>query len=454
MPLRGHKRPNCDRPVGRLSKFTFGKFRSLRIDERGSVLAAGIVILGIFAVLFASGVRHEGSAQALDIFTAHRREALDIARGGIDSLQAAYNGNYDSVVGFPAMPEPTTVSGNSSLAAVARRNTDGTVALVSTAVVSGVRETVTVTLEAATGGLFEHLFGERTLAGGGYIYLRNNAAGSVEEPVYYPPGKLQRSGNAKITFPASTGTAVIPGTDVVEQAILQRFQTDGAGYQNLPDNEISNVSYSGNFVTNKAVTMKNQVQLDGNLVVNGRSVTIAKNITSTITLNGDLIINNGSLLFDGNSVTTLFLNGNIVVLGGNVEVTNNAKLDIVGQGMIISVPKSWQTGIEFSNNTTVNIGDPRKGTTALSIISTGKASLENNGQVKGSLLLYASSVVFANNCVIKANTASVISPGDVEFSNNANVTLGRGAFEEWVSHPDLQGAGTGAYKVKSWVEGN
>ncbi len=46
------------------------RFRCLGMDQTGSVLAAGIVILGIFAVLFAAGVRHEGSAQELDIFIA------------------------------------------------------------------------------------------------------------------------------------------------------------------------------------------------------------------------------------------------------------------------------------------------------------------------------------------------------------------------------------------------
>ncbi len=59
---------------------------TLGSNQKGSVLVAGIIILGVFAVLLAAGVRQEGSAQALNIVISHRREAQDLARGGIDQL--------------------------------------------------------------------------------------------------------------------------------------------------------------------------------------------------------------------------------------------------------------------------------------------------------------------------------------------------------------------------------
>lgn len=98
------------------------RFRCLGMDQTGSVLAAGIVILGIFSVLFAAGVRHEGSAQELDIFTAHRRKALDVARGGIEALRVQYDNKYDTVTGTLSLGPDEPVDENCTLATSAGKD--------------------------------------------------------------------------------------------------------------------------------------------------------------------------------------------------------------------------------------------------------------------------------------------------------------------------------------------
>ncbi len=432
----------------------FRRFRRLGMDQTGSMLAAGIVILGVFAVLFTAGVRQEGSAQAMDILTAHRRKALDIARGGIDKLLMEFNKSFnvaDCKVGDLTPPDVL-----STLRTKAKKDAaTGEVTLTSIATVSGVPETVSVTLAPLTGGLFESLFGQRTLATNGTVYLRNNSKGTVEGPVYYPPGHIVRDKNSKVNIPLSTGTVEIPDVNTVKTAIQSQFNATATGYNKLPSNNISGkVVYVGNYVTSKSVTLSGSgfdFQLDGNLVVNG-SVSTSNNSKGKITVNGDLIINGGDLTFSNNSDCDLILNGNIVVLGGKVETSNNSKLDILGQGMVLTVPKSG-LGFDFVNNSVVNIGDPSKVTKGLSLITTGGATFYNNGTVRGSLLLYASSIIFENNCWIDANISSVISPGDITFSNNSDVTLRRGSVEDWEEHPDLEG-GTGGYQIVSWGEGN
>ena len=87
------------------------------------------------------------------------------------------------------------------------------------------------------------------------------------------------------------------------------------------------------------------------------------------------------------------------------------------------------------------------------MITTGKVDFDNNGAFLGSLLLYGESITFKNNCEITANTAYVVSPGNIVFSNNSDVTLRRGEFEDWEDHPDLEGEG-GEYRIVHWEEGN
>lgn len=469
------------------------RFRCLGMDQNGSVLAAGIVILGIFAVIFAAGVRHEGSAQELDIFTAHRRKALDIARGGIDRLLMEFSERYeitDCTTGDLPAPDH-----QSTLHSRATKSASGAVTLTSIATVAGVRETVSVTLEPSGGGLFESIFGERTLAAGGTVFAKNNSQGSVDSPVYY--GNLDRKSNAKITIPNSVGTVDIPTVDEVKTAILNRFTpphvtysktvnaiptstvtqntfvtknshtfkstteisvAEGAwlGLKTITIGDGANVRLNGAFEVdqiNSGTNVQFNVQLDGTLVVNG-NVSISNNSKGTIVLNGDLIINGGSLRFVNNTSVDLVLNGNIVVLGGNVVFGNNNTTNITGRGMIITVPPEGTSGIVASNNSTLNIGKPGIGTTQLSMITTGKADMKNNGTFYGSLLLYGKDITFLSNCDVTANTASVVSPGNIEFANNCDVTLRRGAFEDWEGHPDLEGEEFGDYQVVSWKEGN
>jgi hypothetical protein len=477
-----------------------GRFRSLGMDQRGSVLAAGVVILGIFAVLFTAGVRHEGSAQELDIFTAHRRKALDVARGGIDRLLMEFSKDYkasDCTTGD--LPSPDD---QSTLHAKVLKDPSGAVTLTSIATVAGVRETIAVTLEQSGGGLFEGLFGERTLAAGGTVTAENNCEGSVDSPVYY--GSLERKNNAKITLPDSVGLTDIPTVDTVKSAILDRYAPPGVdydqivtaipsgiitqntlvnlgkdpykfsgtseinvapgawlGFKSTKSNAIkfqngADVLFSGDFEVNGSITNANNAsftfRVDGTLIVNG-DVSISNNAVGTIILNGDLIINGGSLSLLNNTNIDLFLNGNIVVLGGNAVFGNNNTSSIVGRGMIIAVPPEGNSGIVASNNSTLNIGENDVGTTQLSMITTGKVDFDNNGAFLGSLLLYGKDITFKNNCEITANTASVVSPGNIVFSNNSDVTLRRGEFEDWEDHPDLEGEG-GEYRIVHWEEGN
>ncbi len=228
------------------------------------------------------------------------------------------------------------------------------------------------------------------------------------------------------------------------------------GLKSITIGDGANVRLNGDFEVDKINSGTNvafDFQLDGTLVVNG-SVSISNNSEGTIVLNGDLIINGGSLSFVNNTKIDLILNGNIVVLGGNVVFGNRNTTSIIGRGMIITVPPEGTSGIVASNNSTLNIGRPGVGTTQLSMITTGKADMENNGTFYGSLLLYGKDVTFLNNCDVTANTASVVSPGNIEFANNCDVTLRRGAFEDWEGHPDLEGEGFGEYHVVSWKEGN
>lgn len=187
------------------------------MDQTGSVLAAGIVILGIFSILFAAGVRHEGSAQELDIFTAHRRQALDVARGGIEALRVQYDKKYDTITGTLALGPDEPVDENSTLATAAGKDpTDPSrVVLMSRATVAGVMETIRVTLASTPGGgLFENFFGETTVATEGNITVSGSADVTVEEPVYYSGKTVNGSGTVQI--PRSiTDKPDIPDIDTV-----------------------------------------------------------------------------------------------------------------------------------------------------------------------------------------------------------------------------------------------
>lgn len=451
------------------------RFRYLGMDQTGSVVAAGIVILGIFTVMFAAGVRHEGSAQELDIFTAHRRKALDLARGGIDRLLMEFskeNDVNDCTTGD--LPAPDY---QSTLKAIASKDGSGVARLTSSATVGKARETVTVTLEPSGGGLFAGLFGKRTLASGGTVHAKNHSTGSVDSPVYYP-GEVDRETHAKIAIPESEGTVDVPAVDRVKSAVLARLSTTGIVY----GKKVSTIP-SGTITQNTLVTASQQLSgtreinvaagaclavsggvsfrdhgegtlvINGDLHINNGSLSVGSHAKVDLILNGDLIINNGSLTVGTHAQVDLVLNGNIVVLGGGVTFQNHSQTSIVGRGMIIAVPSGSGNGIEASNHSTLTIGESGAGTTNLSLITTGTVDLDNHGDVYGSLLLYGKDIYFSNHCVVEAGTASVVSPGSIEFGSHSAVTLRRGDFEDWEDQPDLEGE-AGEYRIVGWEEGN
>ena len=404
-------------------------FRSRGMDERGSVLAAGVVILGIFAVMFTAGVRHEGSAQELDILTAHRREALDVSRGGMDALLKKFydNPGIDGPVASGDYPAELDVDNNGN-----------TVVLTSKATVAGVSETVTVELRREEQNAFENFLGGITIAAKKDITGTVALLSHIEEPVYYGDrNQLKWLNWLSYDLRKTTQQIDIPTPDDVEQATNAQLAALSSAKK---------VSSLGDNVTISQNTWY-KVGSNGKGEYKPKKLTV--NANTWLVIEGSLIIETPFL-----GTRELNLNGNIIVKGGHVKFGNFNLLSLGamyfrGNGMIICIPDNRDNGIEF--------GQIGAEFLALSAITSGRVQLRSFGAATGSFLCYGDSVTVESGFFgIDLSTCCLVSNTDVHLDSGGFVSvLRKGAKQQWSNQPILKGLGTGeGYNIVNWREGN
>ncbi len=434
---RGRSKPHSPRQGSSLMSRLSKRFRWLGINEGGSVLAAGVIVLGIFSVLFATGVRQEGSAQELDILTAHRRKALDVARGGMDKLLMEFNQNSRVSDCSTALIENDVE--NWQLAPAATQLDDNTVLLTSQATISGVSETVTVTMhrdESEGGNPFQNFLGGITIA------ARDDITGncllslsSIGSPVYYG---ARRPSITYVGLPLLKKTEAqidIPTIEDVDVAVRAQV----ASLSIAPANRVNTLPRRAEIAENTRVTPKS-----GTLKPSGNSLKV--NAGKWLIVDGSLNMTAGLL-----QTFNLELYGNIVVLGGSVSMGGIGSSNVKGNGMIICLP-SGSSGISIGQIGVVGLD-------ALTLISTGNVSVGFMGTFDGGLLAYGKHVhvggilggLTLSTCCLVSDTNV-----DIDFFVGTLI-LRKGTEEGWKNQPlpKVVGSGSlGPYKIISWDEGN
>lgn len=421
-------------------------FRSRGMDERGSVLAAGVVILGIFAVMFTAGVRHEGSAQELDILTAHRRKALDIAKGGMDKLLMEFNQRYRTSDCSTAATQDEDE--HWELVPSVSTPTADTVVLTSKATVSGVSETVKVTLQKQGGdNPFENFLGGITLAS------RQGISGStgwtqpdIEQPVYYGPEAC------KLTY----NRWVIPilWSETVNYNLQKTTQRIDIPLAEDIDAAVRAQLASITFTDNRT-DLPREGWLNPNTVIRENTWVKTPGGTGTISpflLASHLTVEEGKWLVIEGSLNiwglafSINLEGNIVVIGGSAEIGGLLATRVTGKGMIICLPSTPSQGITMGQ-----IGVEQL--EALTLISTGKLSIGSLGWFEGGLLAYGKKITVDGLGEYDLETCCLVSDTTIEVDTGGEFKLRKGEKKDWSNQPIIP-LGTGNYKIVSWEEGN
>ncbi len=447
MAYRDRLRPRFRRPMPAAFKRLSDRFRWFGMDQTGSVLAAGVVVLGIFAVLFAAGVQREGAAQELDIFTAHRRKALDVARGGIDKLLMEFK-QKDSVSdcysGVTSNDEE-----NWELASNAIQMDSNTVLLTSEATVAGVTETVKVTLkrqEGEGGNVFQNFLGGITLAARNKISGHASRKPDVEQPVYYGEDNCYLTYRSGIIFgktkiydlQKTTKEMHIPTPEDLDYAIRT---------------QLTQMRDNGEFVEVNELTHKWNTTIKKNTWITtkaGKGTIKPWGFLSELKVEKDQwLVIEGSLDIWG-AFFTLNLQGNVVVLGGSVRIGGLLFTKMEGAGMIICLPDSPTDGITLGQ-----IGLERL--EALTLMTTGNLDLGSLGSFKGGLLGYGKKIKADSAGQFKLTTCCLVSDTDIEVSAGGEFYLRKGKIQDWANQPlpKVLGPGShGPYEIVDWQEGN
>lgn len=449
MPSQDPSKPRSLRSMRQAVKRLTDRFRWLGMDQGGSMLVAGIVILGIFAVMFSAGVRQEGSAQELDIRTAHRRKALDVAKGGMDKLLMEFTQRYKT------SDCSTLVTKDEDehwelIPSVSTPNAD-TVVLTSKATVAGVSETVKVTLRKDEGtNPFSNFLGGITMAS------REEISGNtgwtepdIEQPVYYDNGEEEE--DCKLTY--KTGFPLWP--DINDYNLEKTTQQI-----NIPTSQEIDAAVRAQIAGITFTDYRTTLPRDGFF---NPSTTIKKNtwitpsgndpieplfLASYLTVEeGKWLVIEGSLKIWG-LIFEMNLDGNIVVIGGSAQIGGFLSTKITGRGMIICLPPADN---EDGGITMGQIGVERL--EALTLISTGKLSIGSIGSFSGGLLAYGNTVSVDGAGEYDLSTCCLVSDTNIAVDAGGKFKLRKGEKEEWSNQPIISGLGTG-YGIVSWEEGN
>lgn len=430
-----------------------------RAGESGFALVYVLVLFGVFVVILASSVSHQGSAQALNIQTGQRRKALDLARGVVDEMLSALftNGfdlsrcpNYSQGSGTSTITqEPEDTAENWIATATAGKGLDGFICIVGEARLAGVSETVQVKLEPC---FFLDLYSDGVIVAADDVEVefKNKAQGLEVHGNIYAGDELSIKGDIKKVevhgqrlenYPVR-----IPEPKDVKRHVEARidpklnsgiwYELDGSGNNDIVvyDDTIVRGDLS---VSNRKLLVEPGAWLHvkGDLKASGHSKV---QIDGVVVVDGD---------FKCSGQADLRVDGVLIVRDGSIKINPNDNVPVSGSGIIITLSEEEQ---KF----TVGLGEGERG--GLCLISVGEIELTvfDTPQAKNSLFVYAEEIeaIFKGSGDVILDPCRFISVEDteIEFKNSAgNVHLHAGGFD-WKDYTPLLG---GSYRIVDWAEG-
>ncbi len=422
----------------------------VRSDQKGSVLAAGVIILGIFSVMFAAGVRSEGSAQVLDIITANRRSALDVARGGMEQLLKELNEVKDVNAWIPLGQDCPEEGWQTELTAELKGSN---LQLRSKGTVRGVSETISVDLEAYGESILRPVLGKVVFAAGNKLEtkLSGSAAVVVDGPIYAQ----------NIQWDEGKGRSPTPGVTNVGSTFIQTL--DEVAEEIWSQLESSNYRYFAPYIGPTGT--KADIVVGADTRWEGKTL----QCSSLEVKEGTTLVVEGSL----DVGKSLVLNGTVIVIGGGIKIhPTGSDPGISGRGMIACVPPKGQApltvdrrGKPVLNTGAVNISATGSvtGVLSCSIVTTGDISISMTASAGGkdgwnTLFMYGHDITIDGSASssLKVNGFSAVATNDIKItgSGSASVDFSLGDSKAWAPQPLPQGTGKSGYRITGWKEGN
>ncbi len=273
--------------------------------------------------------------------------------------------------------------------------------------------------------MFENLFGQATIAAGGYLSIGGSGSLNIDGLVTYK-GDDPVGAKAGYVPPKTKKELTIPSVEKTEAQIWEN-------YGGPPDTEVDGLK-GAKIVIEEDTIVRGSVKLsesggDRRLEVKNGSW---------------LVIDGGNLEIAGSGTFTLELNGNILVIGGAMKIAKSGTTNVTGEGMIITIPPKGGQGVVLGGSGAVG-GN-------ITVVSTGSVEISRSGSIGAALFVYGSQVTFTGSG-LSALTCSIITPGDVKITKSGTSVLKGGDSDRWTNQPDVQGGGSGDYKIIGWDAG-
>lgn len=408
------------------------RFRAFGLNEAGSALAFGVILLGVFSLLFAAGVRQEGNAQELDIHTAHHRKALDVARGAIDEMLELFFRDFD--LGDCEPINDSDPDENWDVVCTAAAGLNDSVWITAKAGVAGVHETVKVRLDQY---LWGDLLGQGTLVVGGDLEVVVDANQGADGIGVY-------------------GDAYIGGSKDLSRA-YGRFDIYGNELTHLPD-PIPTPDEMRASVMSAIDDIVFEVTVEGLTVGPSDTVVIDRHTRVTkksIAVNGNLVIMPGCWLVADKGITAnggckITVDGTLVVIDGKINMDANQDVPISGNGTIICLTENQKLMVELTEG-------ERSG---MAIICTNNVELTIAGTppAENSLFVYGNNIEcwFERENGVDIVPCTFMSYRDTKLwcKGNAGLVNLRGGNFEWDDERLPFGDEDMTYRITYWEEGN
>lgn len=415
--------------------YVFMKSRSRRIfggrlGETGSVLVYAVVLFGLCAVILAGSVSKESSARTLNIQTGQRRNALDLARGGVDEmLMALYQKDFDltKCPGYSAGVSSITREDPPegwTLSVTAREEAVNSILVEGHATVRQVSETVRVWLEPYS---LQDIFSDGAIVGGqdaetkftgsnkdGCQIKGNVLLGGEWKCQKKDQGKFRVDGKLLEKVPVS-----VPKPEEIQAQVLAAA---------------AKKSWPGSVPTGQQhIVISSDTKIEGGLSIKGNgSLTVEEDTWLYV---------KGKLTANGN-IDRITVNGVMIVDGMNID--SSKEIPISGTGTIICLSNGKFT---FGSGSWGGITLVCTGTLDLKFVDSPEPG-------PGGLLVYGGTlgVTFDSKSPIELNPCRFLSPGNIQLDLSMKKLVEIDAGE---IPPDPGGQTiVMGYRVSQWKEGN